>query len=84
LRADKRLAKGLRVLHLVDQYSGLDKALNALSKSRKKLQIKLGDTDKWGDGEISKYLGGKADFDFGHQSGYGFTGFGLGGGFGRW
>lgn len=76
LKTDRKLAKGLRVLHLVDQASCLDKAVKALSKSRKKLVITVGDTDKWGDGIIEKYLGGKTNLDFG-----GFGGFG---GFGRW
>jgi hypothetical protein len=72
LRADKKLAKGLQVLHLVDQSSCLDKAVKALSKARKKLEITVGDTNKWGDGTIDKYLGGKTDVAVG-----GF-------GFGRW
>ena len=74
LRADKKLAKGLRVLHLVDQSSSLEKAVKALSKARKKLEITVGDTDKWGGGTIDKYLGGKMDV----LGGCGF------GGFGRW
>jgi hypothetical protein len=65
LKADKKLAKGLRVLHLVDQGSGsLDKSAKALSKARKKLEITLGDTNKWGDGTIDTYLGGKMDVEF--------------------
>ncbi|TVY83491.1 hypothetical protein LSUE1_G004863 [Lachnellula suecica] len=73
LRADKKLAKELRVLHLVDQSSSLDKAVKALSKARKKLELTVGDTDKWGDGTIDKYRAGKVDVEFG-----GF------GGFSRW
>lgn len=78
LRVDKKLAKGLRVLHLVDQSSCLDKAVKALPKARKKLEITVGDTNKWGDGTIGTYLGGKTNVEFG-----GF-GRGFGGGFGRW
>lgn len=70
LKADKKLGKKLRVLSLVDQSSCLDKAVKALSKARKKLEISVGDTYKWGDGTIDIYLGGKMDVDFG--------------GFGRW
>lgn len=73
LRADKKLAKELRVLHLVDQSSSSDKAVKALSKARKKLEITVGDTDKWGDGTIDKYLGGKMDV----LGGSGFGGFGA-------
>lgn len=71
LKVDKKLAKELRVLHLVDQSSCLDKAVKALSKARRKLEITVGDTDKWGDGTIDKYLGGKMDVNFG---GRGFGG----------
>ncbi|KAG0651730.1 hypothetical protein D0Z07_2111 [Hyphodiscus hymeniophilus] len=65
LRADKKLAKELRVLHLVDQPWSLNIAAMALSRSRKKLEIRTGDTHKWGDGIIGKCLGGKMDFDCG-------------------
>jgi hypothetical protein len=72
LKADKKLAKGLRVPHLVDQGSSLDKSAKALSKAIKKLQITLGDTNKWGDGTIETYLGEKIDVEadgFGPRSG---------------
>jgi hypothetical protein len=68
LKADKTLAKELRVLHLVDQSSYLEKAVKALSKARKRLEITVGETSKWGDGTITEYLGGKMDVNW---SGFG-------------
>lgn len=66
LKADKTLAKELRVLHLVDQSSYLEKAV----KARKRLEITVGETSKWGDGTITEYLGGKMDVNWGGFGGW--------------
>lgn len=55
LKADKTLAKELRVPNLVDQYSIKSKAAETLSKTRKNLAISEGDTNKWAMGSISLY-----------------------------
>ncbi|EPE26443.1 hypothetical protein GLAREA_02356 [Glarea lozoyensis ATCC 20868] len=61
----KKMAKGLRVLHLVDQGAGLEKEAKKLSKARKGLEITLGETKKWGNGSAEKFVGGKSNLNFG-------------------
>lgn len=82
LRADKKLAKELRVLDLQDQGTSFEKAVKALSKARKKLEITMGDTNKWGGGTIDTYRGGKTGLNYsGGKKGIDYTSLG---GFGRW
>ena len=66
LKKDKALAKQLRVLGLVDQMWLDTKVLKALSKARKGLTIKEGESsEKWYDlGGVNIWKGGELDLGY--------------------